>query len=238
MYEENGNTKVTILAISMGGAVSHYFLTRFVSQEWKDTFIHSYVTLAAVWSGANSLSIILTPPPVNLFLFTYAVQGTAEELLDLYRSFPSGYFLLPHESAWKDTVLVSTPSKNYTAADYQDLFTDAGYPQGAVQSLAHDIDYVAPNVPTYCFYGLGTLTPETIVYDEGFPDTQPTVLFGDGDGIVNKQSLEVCGRWSNSAYPLNRTVFPGLTHYTLLGDVTVIRSIGEVVGAPADPING
>ena len=31
MYEDSGNTRVTLLAISMGGPVSHYFLTRVVN---------------------------------------------------------------------------------------------------------------------------------------------------------------------------------------------------------------
>ena len=127
---------------------------------------------------------------------------------------------------------------NYTASDYQQLFTDAGYPQGYVQSSTQYSNFVPPNVPTYCIYGLGIPTPETFVYDEGFPDTQPSILFGDGDGVVNKQSLEVCALWANSSYPFNRTVFPGLTHFTITTDLTVLRIIGEVVGAPADPING
>ena len=29
-----------------------------------------------------------------------------------------------------------------------------------------------------------------------FPDKQPTVTYGDGDGIVNKRSLEACNKWS------------------------------------------
>ena len=124
MYEESGNTKVTILAISMGGPISHYFLTRTVTQEWKDKYIHSYIPIVGAWNGGNGYNQFLTPAPPNLFFGVYPVQATGEELRDIVRSLASGYFLLPHESVWKDTILVSTPSRNYTASDYQQLFTD------------------------------------------------------------------------------------------------------------------
>ena len=50
-YTQNGNVKVSLLAFSIGGPVSHFFLTRVVNQEWKDTYIHSYIPIAAAWSG-------------------------------------------------------------------------------------------------------------------------------------------------------------------------------------------
>ena len=54
MYEQNNNTKVTLVVHSMGGPVSLYFLANMVNQQWKDQYIHSYVTLAGAWNGANS----------------------------------------------------------------------------------------------------------------------------------------------------------------------------------------
>ena len=238
MYEQNGNTKVTLLPISMGGPVSLYFLTRVVNQEWKDTFIHSYIPIAAAWSGANGLPSVLTPPAISIF-FLFPVQASAEELLTLSRSYASAFWLSPRTSAWNDTILISTPTKNYTANDYQELYTDAGYPQGYTQFSDFDVDWPAPNVPTYCFYGLGFPTPLTYVYDAGFPSTQPTtVIYGDGDGVVNKQSLEVCLRWADSNYPFQSSIFAGRDHFNITSDKSLLQSIGRIVGAPQDPING
>ena len=119
VFEENYDTKVTLVAISMGGLVSLYFLTQIVNQEWKDKFIHSYITLAAAWSGASTFLVdVLTQPPANVLLSRYEIQASVEELRDLIRSFASSYFLSPHKSVWKDTILV-TPTDNYTASDYQ-----------------------------------------------------------------------------------------------------------------------
>ena len=74
--------------------------------------------------------------------------------------------------------------------------------------------------------------------DDGFPDTQPTVINGDGDDAVNKPSSEVCLRWANSGYTFNRTVFQGVSHSGILADRSVLQAIGSIVGAPANPING
>ena len=238
MYEQNGNVKVSLLAISMGGPVSHYFLTRVVNQEWKDTYIHSYIPIVAVWSGANGLSALLTPPAFNIHLF-FPIQASTEELFKLSRSYASAYWLLPRESAWKDRILISTPTKNYTASDYEELFTDAGYPQGYTQIIAFDVDWPAPNVPTYCFYSLGSPTPLTYVYGDGFPNTQPTqIIYGDGDGVVNKPSLEVCLRWANSTHPFNSSVIPGRDHFNITNDILFQRTLGRIIGAPENPIDG
>ena len=238
MYRDNGNTKVTLVVFSMGGPVSLHFLTQVVNQEWKDTFIHSYITLAAAWSGtANLLASVLTPPPTSTLFLVYPIEANTQDVLSVCRSLVSTHWLAPRASAFNDITIVSTPTRNYTSSDYQELFTDAGYPQGYTKFSQNDLDIPAPNVSTYCFYGLGIPTPLTYIYDDGFPNTQPTVVFGDGDQLVNKESLDICLRWANSGYPFNRTVFPGIVdHYSIISDEAVLRAIGQIVGAPVDPI--
>ena len=237
-YKQNGNTKVSLLAISMGGPVSHYFLTEIVNQEWKDIYIHSYIPVVAVWSGASSLSALLTPPAFNIFLL-FPIQASTEELFKLYRSYASAYWLSPRGSEWKDAILISTPTKNYTVSDYEELFADAGYPRGYTQFSEFDVNWPAPNVPTYCFYSLGSPTPLTYVYGDGFPDTQPTqLIYGDGDGVVNQPSLEVCLRWANSSHPFTSSVIPSRDHFNITSDSSFQRTLGRIVGAPEDPIDG
>ena len=233
MYEENGNTKVTIVIHSMGGPVSLYFLTRIVNQEWKDMYIHSYVTLAGAWSGGNAIIQNLLSGPGNETIGSL-------ELRSLYRTFPSYYLLLARPSVWNNTVLVSTPTRNYTANDLQELFTDAGYPQGYTQFSEIPMEYPAPNVSTYCFYGLGVDTPMSLIYESqaSFPDSQPKIINGNGDNSVNKPSSEVCLRWANSGYPFNRTVFPNVDHSEILSNAAVLRAIANIVGAPEDPNSG
>ena len=227
MYGTNGNRKVTIVVHSMGGPVSLYFLTRVVSQEWKDTYIHSYVTLAGAWSGGNEILATLVSGPTTNGIIQRQIG--VDELRNLSRTFPSYYLLIPRAAVWNDTVLVVTPSRNYTANDYQQLFADAGYPQGYTQFTEIDMLRPAPNVPTYCFYGLGVDTPMTFIYDDGFPNSQPTVISGDGDDSVNRPSSEICLQWANSGYPFNRTIFQGVDHTAILTDASVLRAIEDIV---------
>ena len=236
MYEDNGNTKVTLVVISMGGPVSLYFLTQVVNQEWKDMYIHSYVSLAATWAGTfGVLTAALSPPPPS----TYAVypQASTQDVLSVFRSFASTLWLIPRESAFKDITIVSTSTRNYTSSDYQELFTDIGYPEGYTIVSQNDLDFPAPNVSTYCFYGLGLPTPLSYIYNGSYADTQPTTVFGDGDISVNKESLEVCQNWADSGYPFNRTVFPGVNHVEIISHEAVLNAIGEVVEAPVDRMN-
>ena len=221
------NTKVTIIVHSMGGPVSLYFLTRVINQEWKDKYINSYIALAGAWSGGNAIVADLVSGPFEITPLEMAVG--IQELRDLYRTLPGFYLLLPLAAVWNDTVLVVTPSRNYTANDYQQLFADAGYTQGYTQFTEIDTQRPAPNVPTYCFYGLGVDTPMTFVYNDSFPSTQPTVIFGDGDNAVNRPSSEICLQWANSGYPFNRTVFQGVNHSAILTDVSVLQAIENVV---------
>ena len=65
MYEDNGNTKVTLVVHSMGGPVSLYFLTKFIDQNWKNKYIANYITLAGAWSGTNGDLLNLLSEPQN-----------------------------------------------------------------------------------------------------------------------------------------------------------------------------
>ena len=238
MYRENGNTKITLIVDSQGGPVSLYFLTNLVTQDWKDTYIRTYVPMAAAFAAGSHIIHILLSGPVIL-TDTALDNNIDNRAVD--RTLPAVYWLLPHASVWEDTVLVATPTRHYTASDYEQLFIDAGYPQGYEQYKISedDLKVSAPNVPTHCIYGLGFPTPLLFIYDSGFPDKRPVVVYGDGDSVVNVQSLETCLRWADSGYPFNSTVFQGVgSHNGVVTDVEVLETIGRIVEIPVDPING
>ena len=52
MYDSNNNARVSIVTISMGGAVSLHFLRNIVTQAWKDKYIANFIPLGAPWAGS------------------------------------------------------------------------------------------------------------------------------------------------------------------------------------------
>ena len=232
MYTENGNTKVTITAFSFGAQLSLYFLNRIVNQEWKDTYIHSYVTLGGSWYGGVSVIFTLLSGPFQPEFLE--VQIGVPRVISLYRNYPGFYSALPRASIWNDTVLIRTSSQNYTASDYEQLFTDAGFPDGYSQFLDSDrgIDLSAPNVPTYCFYGsVPQRTPTSFIYDNGFSMGPTGFTVGDGDGRINREDLEICRRWAgmNGGYMFNSTVFPGVDHPGSIRNEAVLQTVESIV---------
>ena len=232
MYAENDNTKVTITAFSYGAQVSLYFLNRIVSQEWKDTYIHSYVTLGgSLYGGVGIIFTLLSGPFTPEFLET---QIGIPRVVSLYRNYPSFYSILPRASIWNDTILVRTANRSYTASDYEELFADAGFPNGYAQFLDSEgsVDLSAPNVPTYCFYGsLPQQTPLVLIYGNGLTMAPTGFMFGDGDGRINQEDLEICRRWAgmNGGYTFNRTVFPGVNHSGSIRNEAVLQAVESVI---------
>jgi lysophospholipase-3 len=144
-------------------------------------------------------------------------------------------FLMPTDRFWsKDEILVSRPSRNYTVNDYQQFFSDLGFDTGYLmrkntEKLVYDL--IAPQVELHCLYGVGMKTPEQFIYpkEKDFPDSQPTVVYGDGDGTVNLRSLRghqmFVGKQPQS---INYKEFKGVEHVATLRYQPVIDYILEL----------
>ena len=243
MYQANGNTKVTIVAHSMGAPLMLYFFTQseIIDQSWKDTYIGNFIPMSGAWSGGNSvLQTDISGLTIDEKLFEPIQKlGSAilKTLTPILRTFQSMYFLLPRPSVWGNTVIVSTPTQTYTTNDYETLFSDIGLADGyAIYQGVVGINenYPAPNVPTHCFYGVGVDTPLSFTYEESFPEganSDPDVTMGDGDGSVNTESSEICLKWADSGYTFDHKTFSGIDHTNILEDDTVLNEIRIIVGA-------
>jgi len=156
---------------------------------------------------------------------------------DQQRSFESTVLLLPTSTSgiWSSSdVVLSTPLRNYSVDDYPELFDAIGYPDGrlkveAIQEAQYDMLDRELGVPIYCFYSGGVPTPERLVYDSvsTFPDSEPRVEMGEGDGTVNLRSLEACQRWKDvqQRHPVNVTYYDGVEHHELLHHHELISDI-------------
>ena len=229
MYNENDDTPVALVAHSMGGPMTLYFLNEVVNQTWKNKYIGAYIPLSGAFGGASrSLGALVSGiPPFNIPASIIDVE--------LMRSLESIYWLMPRAEVYGDQVLVETPKSNYTAMNYQLMFTTfANYSLGWTKyNATSSINASFPQVPTYCFYGSEVDTPLTYVYGSNCPTEKPTVIMGSGDGVVNNVSLEVCLRWANSTtgHKFQYHAFPGVDHLNMVKNTSVLDEIAKIVMA-------
>eukprot|EP00731_Ephydatia_muelleri_P011559 Em0006g453a len=239
MYSSNGGRKVTLVTHSMGGPVTLFFLNNVVTQQWKNTYIYAFVPIAGAWSGGNKilLSQMSGMKPSELTPGVQQVCNFPSDLVlrlrNTLRSLESIWWLFPKPSVWGNAVLVTTPKRSYTANDYEALFKDMGYTQGFkmyTRTSTINAGFTAPDVPVYCFYGTDVQTAESFVYDQGFPDSQPTrIVYGNGDGTVNVKSAEVCLKWKNDQGNFVSKSFPGAEHGAIVQNSAVLRAVEAVV---------
>ncbi len=140
----------------------------------------------------------------------------------ILRSLPSTAFLMPYKSFWHDDeVLVYTPDRNYTVNDYKQYFDDINFKVGwymrqDTEPLLRNL--TAPEVEVHCLHGINVKTSAAFKYSKSqWPDKQPDVIYGDGDGTVNLRSLHGCLRWSNQQQQkVYHQEFTGVDHMAIL----------------------
>ncbi|KAK7861832.1 hypothetical protein R5R35_000592 [Gryllus longicercus] len=224
-YTINGNKPVVIIAHSMGAPMTMHFLGG-LKQRWKNKYIRALVTLSGAWAGSvKALKVYLVGDDLGSYVLRESVMK------DEQITSPSLAWLMPSSVFWKPSeVLVQTPDKNYTVNDFEEFFRDIYYEVGwemrkDVQKL--DSKFTAPGVEIHCLHGFGVNTIERLVYKPGkFPDGYPNFIFGDGDGTVNKRSLEACMHWeSQQKQRIYHQTFPNVDHMEILRNENVLEYI-------------
>ncbi|KAK7492259.1 hypothetical protein BaRGS_00016556 [Batillaria attramentaria] len=229
-YAENNNTRVVMVAHSMGNPVLLYFFNH-KPQSWKDKFIQAHVSISGVWAGSvkpvrlmtsgDSLGVVIVEP---------------NTVRPEQRSMPSSAWLMPSTRFWSaDEVLVITDKRNYTSRDYKQLFIDIDFMDGYDMWLDTQkliIDLTPPGVEVHCLHGLGINTPGVLQWGPGqFPDAYPKVFPDDGDGTVPRRSLEACTAWtSQQKQAVKHSVFktPEAEHMAILKFSPVIDYVVKV----------
>lgn len=152
------------------------------------------------------------------------------------RTAVSTAWLFPYAHTWpSDMTLVSTPTANYTVKDYERFFKDIGFEDGwamrqDTEPLVQALE--APGVPVHCLYGTGIATATAYRYST-FPDAEPVVVNGEGDGTVNVLSAVQCKRWkTEQKQPVILKELPGNEHVAMLLNFTTVAYIKDVLFLP------
>ena len=227
MYHQNGDEKVILVCHSMGCLYSYYFLRQH-SQEWKDRYIESWISIAAPFGGAVRAVQALTSG-VNFHTELFSKSG----LRDLERTFSSFSLLQPAAPIYGDNIILSYADLNYTAKDMPLIYKLIGDEAGLrmwEQSSRLIPDYGPPGVETHCLRGKNVPTVERISYPDAasFPSS-PVTIYGPGDGTVNQISADVCLKWADSRNDFHTEEFENVIHQNLVKHPDVVSYITRQV---------
>eukprot|EP00039_Didymoeca_costata_P017079 m.313707 g.313707 ORF g.313707 m.313707 type:complete len:701 (+) comp16491_c9_seq13:52-2154(+) len=217
-YAKNNNTKVVILAPSLGPQYVLGFLHR-MTQAWKDTYIDWYLMVSPVNSGApEALISYVSGAPFQ--------QASNENKLaiisgeEFARAVPVLSWLFPRAGTDPYTYnstepLIITPTKNYTSANYIELFEDMHMNQETIESLKFNMqepdlhDFAFPGVNTFITYGYNISTLSSAYYNESmgmFPSLPYKFGSVSGDGLVPERSSKRFFEWATAAKASNKSV--------------------------------
>ncbi|XP_065075238.1 phospholipase A2 group XV-like [Ochlerotatus camptorhynchus] len=227
-FELNSDTPVTLIVHSMGGPMVLQFLQG-QPQEWKDKYIKRVISLNGAWGGTvKSLKVYAMGDDLG----SWIVSSSALRALQI--TTPSLAWMMPNPLFWKpQTILAKTKTKVYTLENLQDFYEDIDFPLGwemYQDVLPYVKNFTAPGVEIYCFYGTNVPTIEQLDYGEAYELTgTPEFIQGDGDGTINRISLEACKYWaSEQKQPVHVREYSGVGHMEILGDLKVLRDILEI----------
>ena len=250
IFTMNDNTPVTLITHSMGGPIILDYLQKSnekkyeIDDDWKSKYLHAYVPLSSPFGGAvSSLEGMISGDNFGLPL-------PADYFRNIQANCPSGLYLLPRlkPGLWTpDEVLVSTPSKNYTAGNLKSLYEDLGLTL-AVESFDFvtkqtlDDEALEPpssKVSVYPIYGtnvqttIGALEYESDFNPNKIPKVSKIAYEPDGDGTVNIRSLERFTSWKNDKdYDYESLVHPTVilhqSHIGVIGDSITFQVINSI----------
>lgn len=189
-----GGARVTLMTPSYGSGVALGFLHR-MSRQWKDARIAWFIASAPIWGGTTIASEELVAPQTGAL-------GPASWAAKLERvvaaTIPAVYWMAPRPGLpttgcfGPSEMLVRTPSRNYSAYNLSELYTDVGLRSklDEYKCLLEDpdlADFAPPFVDTFVAYGGGVATPLTVTYEHDFDgrapgETPAATSFEPGDG--------------------------------------------------------
>lgn len=194
-YNKN-NRKVHIVGHSMGCSFTYQFLTRYVSQEWKDKYI---------------ASIILTSPPLGGSLEALAhlcsphkwgsIPIPASIIHPLAINLGAIHWMLPNKNAYDESYELmtithnnQTVSLNVNNISYAFSSTNrTKYEKAVLQTQANVNHFEPPRVPVHIIYSYNVSTTHHLAYastkKDNWWDIDAEKINGDGDGTVPIESL-------------------------------------------------
>ncbi|KAH7815780.1 putative lysophospholipase III [Monocercomonoides exilis] len=201
----NNGKKVHLIGHSCGCIFIHTFMTRYVTQDWVDQYVASFISISGPYGGATEAFAHLASPH-KWSIPTVGAKATHE----MAKEFGSIFWMLPNKNAYADDTIIATiPSigETITLRNMSHVFTSTNR-YLADEALAMTQRYIdrpikAPHVPVHFIIGRGKKTTKAMQY-EGAPDSwwhkQGKNIIGDGDGTVPIESLRCALKWKDEQH--------------------------------------
>ena len=247
-YRTNGKRRVHLVGHSNGPIYAEYLLTH-STRAWKAKYIHGFTPIAGNFPGQGSLySGMFTG--LNITDFTFPVtKENAESSARMYLSTPSAFISAADPRIFGDREIVvqdASTGRNYTAKDYDRLFTDAGLPQ-AREIADYYIGFLNmsekssfPHVDVYAEKGSGISTVVGARLSNlavGQVVDSSTVFF-TRDGDINQEDITNSAVLAWQAMPcfhFSLTDNPGVDHFSLPADPNVLGRLVVTLKLPRSP---
>jgi lysophospholipase-3 len=232
----NGGKPVLLVSHSQGGYFALDFL-RWSPLPWRRRFVKHFV-MASTGAGGFVVSMQFFASTGDSSSSSPPSPATAMSLPSVGRTLPSRFTALPSPVAFgDDNPLVVTRNKSYAARDMPAFLAATGLPPDMVwlyetRELPVALNLGAPLVPVTCVNGVGVPTAETLIYRDGL-DGAPEVAYGDGDGVVNLDSIAALDRviGGDPRQEYYRSVrIANMSHLGVVSDpVALRRLVGEIL---------
>ncbi|KAJ4461703.1 putative group XV phospholipase A2 [Paratrimastix pyriformis] len=221
---------VYLMGHSMGAPFAHMYLTTHTPEAWKQKYIAGLITLGGPFGGASDAT------EYSLCGTKWRIPISMENMKAIMRHMGSVAWMMPRGPAFEGIPIVSTPQRNYTAADLQQLYTDGASPEMAailshVQPFVAETSFLPPGVPTYIVYSLNQTTSLTFFEPEGPTCGKgPTSMIATrpGDGTVPDLSLLSFKYWKTQPQPVV-PIQVSTDHVAMLSDPEVHEAIRNIV---------
>ena len=201
-YEQNSRP-VVLIGHSMGTTFIYEFLTRYVTSDWRDTYIKKIILISPPLGGAVVALGELASPH-----FWEAYPVPASMMQNLTKNLGGVHWMLPNSNAFdenttiasitvgsNDTVYITTYNQSYmfNSTDREDLYI-------TVDRMMNETNHFEPpEVPVHIIYSNGKDTQRFLNYtcdaDENWWEQDCSVTYGDGDNTVPIESLQAAEQW-------------------------------------------
>ena len=203
LVEENYNKtgkKQILFGYSGGCFAIQYFLSRKVSQEWKDKYI-DYTILVGPSSGGSYCSVLTLWYQTSWF-----PGGESVPMQQFTISIPTLYTHIPNYVIHKDKIPIYGPDgRKYRYEEMRQLFYEHGKVDNYENRLIYEfsekdvlsVDLEDPGVDSYFIFNSALPTMSAFNFSAGW-DQDPEMLYELGDSVISKEALYWgCENWKS-----------------------------------------